>query len=270
LVQGNTVQFQWNEFQMRATPKYLSDHSLILNRVKAARGVHQVPTWNKQGGASGGNVDLHFEHLPPFFWCPIPPHISVLSRGSCTGAWNIGKNGIKTGWREPPKMTPIVLGHNDVGKSQTALVTDQHVESAGNRFVGHHDPVGMESLAKLSGFRTRGSAHVQSEDFLLGGEQAYGKHARRFLARYPSCFVKQGHQPLRQTFGGFAPRKRHHKRCLGRHPWDLNGSNAFHLFNRPLSVGSMERDTERFWKRFKRCVQPNFLVPTQVANKGGE
>ena len=167
-------------------------------------------------------------------------------------------------------MAPIVLGDNDVGKSQTALVTDQHIESAGNRFVGHDDPVGMQPFAKLGGFRTRGSAHVQSEAFLLCGEQAYGEHARRFLACNSSCFVKQCHQPLRQTFGGFAPSERHHKRRFGRHPREFDGSDALHLFNRPLSVGSMERDAKRLWKRFERRVQPCLFIPTQVANKGSE
>ena len=269
-MQSDALEFQWNEFKVRAAAKHFSHHGFIFNWVEAAGGVHQVPTGNKQRGTSSGDFNLHLEHLPTLFWRPIPPYISIFSRGGRTSARDISDYGIKTRGREPSEMAPIVLGHNDVGKSQTAFVAHQHVEPARDRLVGHHDPFGMESLSELSRFRTRSGAHVQREDVLFSGEQAHWEHAGRFLPCDAPCFVKQRHQPLREAFGCFATGKRHHERCFGRHPRKFNGTDGLDLFDGPLPVGSVKRDAKRFGKWFKRRVQPRFFVPAQVANKGSE
>ena len=269
-MQRETIKLQRYEFQVGAAAEYFGDHRLIFDRVKAARGVHQVPPWNKESCAPGGDFNLHFEHLPPLLWCPIPPNVSVFSRCCGARARHVGDHGIETGRREPTKMAAVVLGDDDVSKPQATSVADQHVESAGDGFVGNHHAFRMKSFTELSGFRTRRSAHVQGEDVLFGGKQAHGKHACRFLSGNSTCFVKQSHHSVRQPFRSFTASKRHKKRCLGRHPWEFNCSDGLDLFNGPLSVRPMKRDSKGLREWFKRCVQPNVLVPAQMVNQSGK
>ena len=97
IVQHETVEVNRNQFEIGTTSQNFRHHGFVLNGVDAAGGVHQLTTWNQQRGPPHRNVHLHGEHLAAFFWCPIPPDVSVFSTRCRARARNIGHHDIEPG-----------------------------------------------------------------------------------------------------------------------------------------------------------------------------
>lgn len=251
-MQHDSIKMNGNRFEVRTSPQQFSNNGLVFHRVHAAGGIHQCPARYKQCRTALGDVNLHLEHLSAFFWRPIPPNITVLSRCGRARARYIRKNEVKTRRREASKMTTVVLGHHHVGEAQATSIADEHVQPPGDRFVRDHHAMGMKSFAQLCCFRSRCSAHVQCQFMAVDFQGSYRKHACGFLSRDSTGFMEQGHHSLIVPFGGFSASKRHGKGAFFGHPRYGFGAHGLDLFNRPRSVVTVVAYSEGFGQRRER------------------
>ena len=270
LMQVDVAEVNRDQFKVGASAKKFRHNGLVFDRVNAAGRIHHGASWHEEWSTACCNFHLHFEHLPPFLWRPVPPYVAVFSGCGRACARHISNHNIESRGRQASKVSSIVLGHHDVGQSQPTSVADEHVQSTRDRFVGDDHAFGMKQFSQLGRFWSGRCTHVKSQYRPFGIKDSNREHACGFLPGDPAGLVKQSHHSLSDSFGRLSASERHHESTLIWHPRDRLGSKRFHLLNGPLTVGTVQADTECFWEGSKSGFEPFFRRSSQRFNQPGE